>query len=63
MEQEEELNGPHQWPNTNNKFVKGCVKCGHVPLTNRISELVTKIGCGYHKHPAYKAWVDKGCKF
>lgn len=39
-----------------------CKYCGHVPLKNGISQLVSKIGCGYERDPRYVAWVKGGRK-
>lgn len=33
-----------------------CRHCGHVPLKNDISKLVTKIGCNYEKDARFKQW-------
>lgn len=34
-----------------------CRYCGHIPLKNWISKLVTKIGCGFEADPRYKEWL------
>lgn len=39
-----------------------CTRCGHVPLSNGISKLVTKLGCNYENDSRYKAWVSGGRK-
>ncbi len=63
-ENDEDLSGlHHKFPVKKGKWIPSCDHCGHVPLNNAISNLINKIGCGYKKHPQYKAWVDKGCKF
>lgn len=33
-----------------------CKSCGHVPLSNAISQYVTKLGCDYEDDARFKAW-------
>lgn len=43
-------------------WLRYCVNCGHLPLNNWISQLVTRLGCGYADTPQFKAWVAGGRK-
>lgn len=60
---EESIEGTHLWPKSKNKYVRACLRCGLVPIGNRITDICVSAGCGYRNNSQYKAWVDKGCKF
>ncbi len=57
---DQELSGPHKF--SLGRF-SSCMFCGHVPLKNNISQIVTRAGCGYARNSQYKSWVNKGYKF
>lgn len=38
-------------------FPQFCRFCGHVPLKNAISELVTRLGCGYESNSQFREWL------
>ncbi|WNM70233.1 hypothetical protein [Myxococcus phage Mx1] len=42
--------------------IQYCKRCGHVPLKNGISQLVTRLGCEYENSPLYKRWLESGRK-
>lgn len=65
MKDEDELRGPHVFPPRTKKhnYIPCCDKCGHVPLNNRISILVTKAGCAYRNNAQYRQWVANGYRF
>jgi len=57
------LTGPHHFkPMKRLSSFRYCIRCGHADLRNKISEMVTRIGCGYEDDPRYKTWVAGGCK-
>lgn len=58
---EEELKGPHRI--IFNSGFPVCDRCGHIPLNNRIGELVDRLGCGYRKSAQFKAWIENGKRF
>ena len=43
-------------------WLKFCRSCGHIPLRNAISEIVSKAGCGYETDVRYLAWRKAGKK-
>jgi DNA-binding sugar fermentation-stimulating protein len=44
------------------RWLSHCVSCGHIPLSNAISQVVTQAGCNYESDPRYRAWVQSGRK-
>lgn len=53
-----ERRGPHAWRTVGPKsnWPKFCLHCGHVPLRNEISDLITKLGCAAKSDPRVKNW-------
>lgn len=39
-------------------FPQFCRHCGHVNLSNYISNLVSRIGCDYEKDSRYRQWLN-----
>lgn len=56
------LTGPHniQPAGRHLSWLRYCRRCGHVPLRNSISRLVTQLGCGYERDARYQAWKTRG---
>lgn len=53
----------HRWNHVRGyPGIRWCVSCGHVPLRNAISTLVTTIGCNWEDHPTIQAWRRAGRK-
>jgi hypothetical protein len=49
--------GPHSWTTIPGMaWPTYCRHCGHVPLRNWISRLVTRLGCGYEQDAQYRLW-------
>lgn len=53
-----ELSGPHRYQRKGT-WLQYCIRCGHCPLRNAISELVHRIGCGFKSDQRYIAWVRR----
>jgi hypothetical protein len=34
-----------------------CSRCGHIALKNKISTMVTKLGCGFASDGRYQQWL------
>jgi len=55
------LSGPHNIKPAGKHlaWLSYCRRCGHVPLRNEISQLVTRLGCGYERDQRYQAWLAR----
>jgi uncharacterized protein (DUF2225 family) len=52
---DEEYRGPHCFHAMSRLWtVHYCCECGHAAMKNELSQIVTKIGCGYKTDQRYK---------
>jgi hypothetical protein len=50
----------HSFRHAKGTSIQFCRYCGHVPLKNAISVLVTRVGCGYESDLRFQNWVRTG---